>query len=201
MGHLQVLLLCNTTQIVDYSLFREWSEPEQGAPGLDWLYYSPRIITAKDEPTSVSVLLHRSAERVLGVPGHIVSLVENENLERNHTQGSHSSKFLDSRANNVNASLVAGVQLHENVLEAGPEQVMGEAESSRRLPRPWGSGEKTVGHRACLHEFFEPADDFLLVLDLVENLRPVFLCPQSSFHIGVSFSVESLLIEMSVSPT
>src|SRR6266571_2638861 len=127
MGHLQVLLLCNMTQIVHYSLFREWSEPEQGAPGLDWLYYSPRIITAEDEPTSVSVLLHRSTQSVLGITGHVIRFVQDKNLEGNSTQGSHSGKLLDSRANNVNTSLVASIQLHENVLEAGPEEVMGEA--------------------------------------------------------------------------
>src|SRR2546427_4629597 len=164
--------------------FRKRRETEEGASRLDGFDYSARIVPAENESASLSILLHGPPQRCLCVAGHIVSLIQNENLERNLAQRRHPCKFFHSRTDNINSSLITRVQLHEHVLESLSEQIMCKAERSGRLPSSRWSGEQAVRHRSSLDKLFETRNDLFLIYNLVQSLRPIFLSPESSFQQG-----------------
>src|SRR5207245_9167875 len=96
-------------------------EAEEGASGLDRLDYPPRIVTAEYESACISILLHRPPQRGLCIACHVVSFIKHKNLERHLAQRSHPCKLLHRRPDNVNTSVIARGQLHENILESRSE--------------------------------------------------------------------------------
>src|SRR5712692_5574032 len=113
---------------------------------------------------------------------HVVSLIQNENFERDLAEGGHSCKFFHCRPDNVNSSLIARVQLQEHILESLPEQIMCEAERSGRLPSSGRSSKEAVRHRSPLDKLFETRSDLFLIYNLVQSLRPILLSPERSFQ-------------------
>ena len=82
-GGLHILIFRDSVEVFNNFFLGERREPEYSASRLDWLDYSAGIVAAENETASVGVILHRSPKRALSVPSHVVSFVQNKDLERN----------------------------------------------------------------------------------------------------------------------
>src|SRR5207245_8608872 len=88
------------------------------------LNYSAGIVAAENKTASVGVILHRSPKGALSIPCHVVSFVQNKDLERNACERGHSCKLFHSSPDHVYSTFITRIQFFECVLESFPEQIM-----------------------------------------------------------------------------
>src|SRR5260370_15188052 len=140
------------------------------------------MVAAEDESARIRIVLHCSPKRALGVPGHVVGLIQDQNLERNSKERGHPGEFLHSGPDHVYSTFITRVQFLECVLESLPEKIMGQTQPGCGLTGPWRACEQAVGHCASLDEIFQSRDYLFLVHYGVETLWPVLLSPESCFQ-------------------
>ena len=75
-------LSSNHLQPRDDGVLGERLEPELGTPGRQGFDDPADVVADEAELGGAALLLHRSSQRGLSVPGHGVSLVEDDDLER-----------------------------------------------------------------------------------------------------------------------
>src|SRR5713101_3384266 len=106
---------------------------------------------------------------MLRVTSHVISLVENKDLERGRGYCRVFCKLLHGSPDDVDSSLIAGVQFHENIPVYCAEQIPCKTQCGRGLSGPGWAGEKTMGHGLIFHEFFQPGDYLFLVANLSQG--------------------------------
>ena len=151
-------------------------EPEDGTAGLDGVDDLRGVVAGEDEPRVVRELLHRAAERGLGVVGERVGLVEEDDAVVVAAEGGP-REVLDAVPDHVDAALVAGVQLEEVLLPVVAVYLLGDRDGGCGLPGAGGAREQQVREVVPVDVALEALRDVGVADDVLESLRPVLLDP------------------------
>ena len=95
----------------------ERSEPEPSTPGLKGGNDLGQVVADQAEPDIVCELFNDASESVLGVGGHGVGFIQNDQLEARVEDGSCGGEVEDLATNHSNATVVRGVQLQHHRVE------------------------------------------------------------------------------------
>lgn len=133
-------------------------EPELATPARERLDDARDVVAHEAKPRDAAVLLHRPAQRGLRVLRHAVRLIQDHDLEGGTgvflavfgvdfggLRKLRACKVLDLLADNVNASLVGGVELEDaGAVQRGAKEGFGEGEDCGCFAGAGGSVEEHV---------------------------------------------------------
>ncbi|MBA7597502.1 hypothetical protein ES703_04505 [subsurface metagenome] len=120
---------------------RETPKSENRATRLDWLDDATGIVAGEDEPAGVGVHLHRAPQRVLGVGGQGIGLVQVNDLVGEVAYRERARVVLHLRSNGVYPSFVRRIKLQEIRTPAIAKKFMRYAESRTGLANTRGAGK------------------------------------------------------------
>ena len=146
------------------------------------------VITGQDEPGLLGVSLHDSPECGLGIWGQVVGLIQEDHVEWNlgfptldfvGADDPSAGELLDLGSDDGDASLIAGIQLHEVRLPRVTEHGLHQGDGGAGFPSPRGTCKHQVwegGITMAMHVVYDVSEttgDVVLTDYLVEMLGAV----------------------------
>ena len=151
---------------------------EDGAAGLDGFDDFVGGVAGEGEAGGGGVDFHGAAEGLLRAACHAVGLVEDDEFL---PAGGESDFFLceafDAVADDVDAALVAGVELEDGFFVGGAEELAGETEDGGCFANAGHAADDYVRHVAIFGDDFKTLDCFGVAYYIVEVDWAVFLDP------------------------
>ena len=148
-----MLLRANCIQTSANELFREGLEPESSASRLQGRDDLTDVVANETETSVTDVFLHHSSKSHLGIFGHGVAFIQDDEFEFVAKDGTSGSEILDFIAHDVDASIVRGIELQCHVRNGGAVDLTGQGEDGGCLSGAWGAVEQEMRELVFSQEF------------------------------------------------
>ena len=151
---------------------------EDGAAGLDGFDDFIGGVAGEGEAGGGGVDFHGAAEGLLRAACHAVGFVEDDEFLAARGKGDFFlGEAFDGVADDVDAALVAGVELEDGFFVGGAEELAGETEDGCCFADAGHAADDDVGHVAIFGDDFETLDCFGVAYYVVEVDWAVLLDP------------------------
>ena len=150
----------------------EGGEAEAGATGLEGRDDLGHVVADEAEAGVLGVLLDDAAEGELGVVGHGIGLVEDDELDALVEELAGAGELLDLVADDVDAAGVGGVELEgHGRVGLGPVHALGSGNDGRRLAGARRAVEEKMGQVVIVDELGEDGNDVLVRHQVFETVE------------------------------
>lgn len=185
---LHLLRLADLQQPRDDLLVRQARVPQDGTARLQRLDDLVTLVAREREPRRGAVDFHRAPKRLLGPARHAVCFVQDDEFLAARGQGDFFlGEGFDAVADDVDAPLVAGVELQDGFFVGRAEELPCEAEDGGCFADAGHAADDYVRHVAVFGDDFETLDCFGVADYVGEVDGAVLFDPRG---IGISSGVE-----------
>jgi hypothetical protein len=166
-------------------LGRERAESEPSAPRLESWDDLGDVVANEAEPGCLRILFNDPSEGELGTARDCIALIENDQLDTLAHDLLRSAERLDLVPDDVDSSLIRGIELEGRVLVVFAKHLLGDGDDARSLTSAWRAVKEKMREFLLVDELGHGRDDLSVRNDVVEARGPELLDEWEVVALGV----------------